>query len=104
MKKSSDLFPSYYEGISNPDLYLTDDNVALASAWPELLITLRRIFGLDPRTYKFHKYYNVQLKDYEPWYGSSVKSSSNPVTFFFINYFGKMGGFEALIHVLSQKE
>ena len=104
IKKSNELFPAYYEGVVSTEAYLNDDQVALAMAWPELLITLRRLFGLDARTSKFHKSYSVQMKEYEPWYGSAIKSSYNQPALFFINYFGKQGGFESLVHILSQKE
>jgi hypothetical protein len=104
MKRCAELFPAYYEGLGSPDAFLTDDKIALAMAWPELFITLKRIFGLDTRTSKFHKTYNIIPKDYEPWYGNSIKSNFNQPMCFFINYFGKLEGFGAIIHVMSQKE
>ena len=30
IKNSNELFPAYYEGLTNPDAYLTDDKIALA--------------------------------------------------------------------------
>jgi hypothetical protein len=102
LKKAAELFPIYYDSLTNPDIFLTDDKVALAVAWPELLITLRRIFGLDPRTCKFHRTNSWLMKDYDPWYGSSVKSGN--LTSYFINYFGKKEGIDLLISLLSQKE
>ena len=106
LKKAADLFPVYYDSLANPEKYLNDDKVALAVSWPELLITLKRIFGLDPRTSKFHtRSYSLSLKDlkdYEPWYGSTLKA--NNFQSYFINYFGKKEGFDLLISLLSQKE
>ena len=104
IKRSTEMLPAYYDGLASPDAYLTDEKIALAMAWPELIISLRRIFGLDARTSKYHKSWSVQFKDYEAWYGCSVKSNYNQPMLFFVNYFGKNGGFEALVHILSQRE
>jgi hypothetical protein len=103
MKRASEFFPLYYEWINNPESMLTDNKVALAVAWPELLLTLKRIFGLDQRTSRFHRNFTISLKDYEPWYGSVIKGNS-PGAAYFVNVFGKKEGFDIIISLLSQKE
>ena len=106
LKKGGELFSIYYDSISNPESFLNDDKVALAASWPELLITLKRIFGLDLRTSKFHnRSYPLtqkELKDYDSWHGSNIKA--NNFQSYFINYFGKKEGFDLIISLLSQKE
>ena len=103
MKRASEFFPLYYEWVNNPESMLSDNKVALAVAWPELLMTLKRIFGLDQRTSRFHRNFNISLMDYEPWYGSVIKGNSQG-TAYFVNVFGKKEGFDLIISLLSQKE
>ncbi|OMJ88629.1 hypothetical protein SteCoe_9412 [Stentor coeruleus] len=53
LKSSSKLFPFYYQGLIHSELYLEDNNVALAFVWYELLDMLRKLCGCDPRIYEF---------------------------------------------------
>lgn len=102
-KATTEFFPLYYDWINSPENMLSDNKTALAIAWPELLITLKRIFGLDPRTSRFHRNNTMSLKDYEPWYGSVIKNNST-ITSYFVNIFGKKQGFDIIISLLSQNE
>ena len=101
IKNSAQLFPFYYEGVINPDLFLTNYDVAKASAWPELIFTLKRLFGLDPRTSKQIVSWTVLPSDYS----SSPLTIMNPSTIsFLINYFASIGGFEAVLLCLQENE
>ncbi|CAG9315438.1 USP34_5 [Blepharisma stoltei] len=104
MKNAKDLFPLYYEGIANPGLFLTDDAVALAMAWPELLCTLGRIFGLDERTNKYMKTYSFWPKDYEPTSEITTKGSGNLCLLYVLNYFAKIGGFQTILGLLNEQD
>ena len=104
MKASRENFPKYYEGKENPDLYLTDDKVAAAMAWPELLFTLKRLFGEDLRTSKFFKTSNFLLKDFEPGSQTNMKLNVSCCLLTLVNYFGVLGGFELCLEILIDSE
>jgi hypothetical protein len=101
IKMSKDLFPCYYDSISNPDLFLTNPKAALASAWPELIFTLKRLFGFDLRTSKkFFAIYHMP-ETYE--FGLDTINKSTTISYF-INYFAFLGGFSAILEILDENE
>ena len=105
LKKSDEMFPIYYESLLNPSAFWDNDICALVMAWPELLLTLKRIFGMDPRTSKFHKLYDIKLKDKTKWLSTYfTKKTDNKTRSFFIDSFWKMEGFQLIINILNKKE
>jgi hypothetical protein len=60
------------------------------------------VSGLDDFHFTFHetcKKFSPK-KEFKPWEGSILKSTSNGLTLFFINLFGKMKGFELFYKIL----
>lgn len=106
MKKAKELLPKYYEALTNSELFKSDNDTALACAWPELLFTLKRLFGLDERTCKFFKSNSYATKTYQASDLTYYKtSSSNSLTLLYlINLFAKLGGFECILKLLEEDE
>mmetsp|Transcript_19956 Transcript_19956/g.36937 ORF Transcript_19956/g.36937 Transcript_19956/m.36937 type:complete len:2099 (-) Transcript_19956:32-6328(-) len=104
LERAADLFPRYYEARRRDNLYLQDSDVACACAWPELLMTLSRLFGLDPRTSQFCKKQTYIPEGYEPSPNTNlnVPDVDRPIAFF-LNYFCKVGGFKALAAIFSEE-
>jgi ubiquitin carboxyl-terminal hydrolase 9/24 len=98
LKRADSLLPVFY---ASSDLYLTDSTVALACVWPELIFTLARLFGRDRRTSYFHSTQTAIPRDYESV--PVTKAPNNPTTFH-LNYFAKVGGFQALIKLLKDQQ
>jgi ubiquitin carboxyl-terminal hydrolase 9/24 len=104
LKKADTLFPHYYAACSNLELYMTNSDAALACIWPELIFTLVRLFGKDERTSTFHRSQTYIPSDYEP--APTTKSphiGTIKATAFHLNYFAKVGGFEALMKILREE-
>ena len=53
LKRFPTLVGHYRRGLEDPNLFTVDREVALASCWPELFMTLGRLFKLDMRCDKF---------------------------------------------------
>lgn len=53
IKLLPDLLEDYVRGIKEPELFYTDTRVALAACWPEMSLTLGRLFAGDERCVKF---------------------------------------------------
>jgi hypothetical protein len=106
MKKAKELLPKYYEALTNSELFKSDNDTALACAWPELLFTLKRLFGIDERTCKFFKTNSYAPKSYQAsdltYYKTS--SSSSLSLLYLINLFAKLGGFECILKLLEEDE
>lgn len=86
---------------SQPDHFLTDFNCALASSWRELIFTLKRIFGLDPRTCRSL----VSGSRVPENYTFSPDTDTKPKTVnYFINYFHSLGGFQSILNILNENE
>ena len=102
MKTLQNSFQFYYETLSNPDLFLTNSSAALVCSFPELLFTLRRLFGLDLRTARHLNTWTIVPKEYE--FSSDIKYKKNSTILFFINYFTKIGGFNAILDLLEYKK
>lgn len=103
LRQAKELFEKYYEGLSNINLFLTDDSVALSMAWPELIFTVSRIFGLDPRTRNIRTL-NYWPKEYEPTSEIITKGNNNLLTLYVLNYFAKLDGFRTILSLLNEQE
>ena len=55
LNKFPGMVQHYKRGVDDPELYLIDRDVALVSCWPEIFMTLGRLFRLDTRCEKFFK-------------------------------------------------
>lgn len=102
LRKHRDLFPLYYDGLANNELFLTDDNVALAMAWPELLLTFERLLGFDSRTDKL-KTLNAVPKDYKPTNFVNKGNLSSSIIYM-VDLFIGFGGPDVCLEILSNLE
>lgn len=86
---------------SKSEGFMTDPQVALAAAWPELLFTLKRLFGLDQRTGK-----NLQGWTKVPdSYKFTKETEFRPRTLhYLINYFQLTSGFQLILDIFSSPE
>ena len=86
---------------SKTEGFLTDPQIALAAAWPELLFTLKRLFGLDQRTGK-----NLQSWTKIPEnYKFTKETEFRPRTLhFLVNYFQSISGFQTILDIFSSPE
>jgi len=85
--------------------FLTDTEIALASAWPELNFTLSRLFGDDARCAAFLKVTNYIPSSYIPSDCTELQHGNwSRVLLFFINYFAKLGGFQIVQSLFEIKD
>ena len=104
-KNGSDLFFHYYRGVSNPDLYLTDNCVALAMSWPEICELLNELFALRSRVTEFFMHYDVVPAEYEPCSLSDTNNDKYSASLLYlINLFAKEGGFHAILDLIRNQE
>ncbi len=47
------MLKSFEEGFQYPDLFLVDENVAIAMSYYEILLLLQNVFGQTARALKF---------------------------------------------------
>jgi len=99
-----DLFTYYAAGVASPDLFLTDQKVALAMAYPELLFTLERLLAGEERTAKFFRDYMVVPKDYEPCPDTIWTNHESKTIQFFANYFAKQRGFRIFLDLVRRED
>lgn len=105
LRQAPELFPHYYQTQTQPDLYQHENRAALAYCWPELIMTLRRLFAIDGRCSFFFTQYDSVPKDYESVPSTRMDSTDFSKTLLYlINLFAKEGGFEALLKLVQQQE
>ena len=103
LKASSSLFPFYYQGNTHNELYLEDNNVGLACVWYELLETLRKIFGVDPRVNEF--FHTVDANPENSFIGSVLNMPSRSKTvLLFTSLFFSEGGFETILNIIRNED
>ena len=94
-------FAGIYQGLANPECYLTDKEVAYALIWPELFCTVERLFGNDPR---LQELLSTQVPDAQP-----LETLANLLVPFrlqhnFLARFIKKSGFQHLCSVAQLDE
>ncbi|CAG9317591.1 USP34_6 [Blepharisma stoltei] len=97
-----EMFPLYYNGLDNPELFLTDNGVAAAMAWPELLLTLERLLGFDPRLPRI-KTSTYTPKEFKPSNFVNKTSPSSTIVYL-VDHFAESGGFDLILEILSEKD
>lgn len=100
-KSSTVLFPFYYQGLLQPELYLEDNNVALANIWYELLETLRKLFGVDSRSAEFFSVADMTEKEFP---GSVICFHKSKMATQLVNFFMKENGFEVILKVIRNED
>lgn len=97
MKLHHQHFTVLHEG----ENFLISPKAALAAAWPELMMTLKRLFGQDPRTSKNILSWTFIPTDYSAAPETEIKQKTH---YFLINYFAKLEGFNTILQILSENE
>ena len=97
MKLHHQHFSVLNEG-ENP---LISPKAALAAAWPELIMTLKRLFGQDPRTSRHLLSWTVVPADYS---FAPETEARQKTLHFLINYFAKLDGFGVILQMLEENE
>ena len=95
------LFQYYFKSLENSDLFLTDNDVALAKTWPEIMDTLNKMLAMDPRCRRFFLTYHNYPEDYvfSPY---SLKKDTYSGTFLYLlNLFASLEGFEKIVQIVS---
>ena len=105
LKMGKELFPEYYRGANNWELSMTDNQVALAMSWPELLDLLNRLFALEPRVTGFFMQYDVVPEGYEKCNLTDMENTRYSTTLLYlINLFAKEGGFDAILEIVKSQD
>ena len=98
-------YPALYQGLTNPDLYLTDADCAFAEIWPELFTTVERILGSDPRL-KDLLTTEATKEDLESRLTTDERLpeelKAEPVKAHFVAVFLKLGGIEVVEKLISE--
>lgn len=98
IRDSQMCIKDYYENLNNDDGVFDNWNYAYYAAWPEVIFTLKRLFGLDLRTGKQLVTWKIVPENYV----FSLNTKNLPTTIgFFVNYFAKIGGFDRILDVLK---
>lgn len=95
------LHGQHFAVIHQGESFLTSPKAALAAAWPELLMTLKRLFCQDPRTSRNLQTWTLVPSDYT---FTSETLQKQRTLFFLINYFTKLEGFNIILRILSENE
>ncbi|OMJ74578.1 hypothetical protein SteCoe_26477 [Stentor coeruleus] len=101
LKNFKEHFAYYNEYLTNPESFLTNPQVALSCAWPELLFTLKRLFALDLRTSRPLLSWEIIPKVYS---FTTLTEQRNKTLFYLINYFSSIGGFDVFNEILRENE
>lgn len=96
------LFPFYYQGQCNPDLYLEDNSVALASAWPDITEIFKRLLGIDLRYGDIFSYIDMPL-EFSRNLGVCSGDNRSKWTKFFIEKFVN-SGFDVIIDIVQNED
>ena len=95
------LFLSYSKGIENPELYLSDNAVALANTWPEVMETLNKMLAMEPRCQRFFMQYHVFPPDYI-FCDLTLRRENYSKTFIYLlNLYASLGGFDCIINIVN---
>jgi hypothetical protein len=86
---------------STSDAFLNNVQVAFAASWKELIFTLKRIFALDNRTAKNLIGWTRVPEEYV--FNADTENRSKTLNYF-VNYFHSIGGFQAILDMLSENE
>lgn len=90
-------YTAMYQNITNPEAYFGDMDCAYAEIWPELFLTLERLFGCNVRLMNFLRtslpLSNIHLL--------SLPDSVPSLTDHFIAKFDALGGFSTLLQLLQ---
>lgn len=100
LRSANELFACYYECLAFPELFLTNSNAAKVSAWPELLFTLKRLFGLDPRTAKSLNTWTYVPENFA--HSENFKGKINSTSLYFLNYFASINGFAVILDLIRE--
>jgi hypothetical protein len=105
LQKFPELIDSYNEGIKKPDLVFTDPKVALAFAWPELLMTLSRLFeSSDKRTRRFFtREMEIEMPGFNRESALYVEPNclKSMASLRLIEQFYKMEGFKLILEIVG---
>ena len=97
----SSLFPYYYKGLEDSELFLTDNNVALANTWPEILDTLNKLLAMEPRCRRFFLIYQNFPIDYQ-FSAKTLKNENYSGSFIYLlNLFANLNGFEITVDIVK---
>jgi ubiquitin C-terminal hydrolase len=99
------IVPLFHKYNSAPQAFLTDAEVAIVAAWPEVNFILLRLFGDDSRCTAFFKVVNYVPQDYQPSDITTMNSERVSKTLlYFGNRFAKMGGLDIVLGILLLQE
>lgn len=91
-------YAQIYQSMNTPDLVLSAKEVAFAAIWPELFMTVERLFGADPRLQDFLA---TQVMDSLQTNGSPYKSVT--VQRFLLDVFvNKEDGYNVVLQLFQQ--
>jgi ubiquitin C-terminal hydrolase len=90
---------------AGPTAYLTDGEVAVISAWPEVNFTLSRLFADDTRCSLFFKQSSYTPPDYSPSDITEMKFERWSKTLLYLaNYFAKLRGFHICLAIFQLQD
>lgn len=96
------LFPYYYQGLTNPELYLEDNNVALAFAWGDFTEIFKRLVGIDSRYGDIFSYIDMPLEFCRNLGVCSGEKRSKWTKFFLEKFVDK--GFDVILDIVQNED
>ena len=98
-------YSAIYQNLTNAEAYLTDKDCAYAEIWPELFLTIERLFGSDERLLSFFKsHLLIPDTDLLTCSQPSSDTPNSPLIEHLIGKFEGLGGFSAILHLLRDSE
>lgn len=94
-------FAAYYQGLDNPDLSLTNNQVAFANTWPEVMETLNKLLAMETRCRKFFLRYHTTPKDYVFSTLTIQKENYSGTFLYLLNLFVSLNGLENIIKIVN---
>lgn len=90
---------------ASPQAFLTDSEVAVVAAWPEMNYILSRLFGDDPRCNVFFAVINYVAPGYQPSPATIMQSDRVSKTMLYLaNRFAKAGGLDVVLGYFQLQE
>lgn len=83
----------------NPDMFLYNNDYALAATWPEILDTLNKLLCLDPRCKKFTTQNNIAPINYVFSEKIIQRENYTQSFLFLLDLFASLGGFEKFVTI-----